>query len=80
MEFRLRPNQELFDQLFRDQIRQARQMSPEERVREGLRLSDLALRVMADNVRNKFPGVRDDEVQRLLKERVNRIRQLGELR
>jgi len=55
-------------------------MSPEERVREGLRLSDLALRVMADSVRNRFPGATDEEVRRLVHERVNRIRQLKEVR
>jgi hypothetical protein len=74
------PDQQLFDQLFRDQINQARRMSPEERVRVGLHLSDLAFRVMADSIRQQSPEASDDEVQRLVRERVRRIRRLKEIR
>jgi hypothetical protein len=74
------PSKLFFDQLFADQIRQARRMSPEDRVREGLRLSDLAMQVMADGVRHQFPSATDEEVQRLVRQRMKRIRQLKELR
>jgi hypothetical protein len=74
------PTQALFDQLFRDQVRQARRMAPEERVREGLRLSDLALRVMADHARNEFPSASEFEVKRLVRARLNRIRKLQNVR
>ena len=71
---------ELADQLFREQILQARRMTPDERVREGLRLSDLAVRVMADGVRHQFPAAPEEELRRLLRERIERVRRLKEMR
>ena len=70
------PSRELLDENFRQKIEQARRMTPAERVLEGLRESDVAARVMADGVRQQFPSASEDQVQRVLRERVDRLRRL----
>ena len=69
-------NRELFDELYRQKIRQARSMTPEQRVLEGLRHSEASLEAMADGVRHQFPGATEDEVQRILRERIEKLRRL----
>lgn len=69
-------NQELFDELYRQKIRQARSMTPEQRVFEGLRHSEASLEAMADGVRHQFPGATEDDVQRILHERIEKLRRL----
>jgi len=68
------------DPMFAAQVRQARNMTPEQRVLEGMRLSDLALQIMADGVRHQFPGASEEDVRRLVHQRMQRIRQLEALR
>lgn len=62
------------------QIRQAKRMTPEERVRQSLRLSELALEVMADAIRAESPHAADEDIRRRVIERRKRIRQLERLR
>ncbi len=70
------PSREMLDEIFRQKVEQARRMTPEQRLLEGLRQSDVAARVMADGVRQQFPNAGEDEVQRILRERVDRLRRL----
>jgi hypothetical protein len=72
--------QAFFDQLYREQVLQARSMTPEQRVLEGLRLSDMAMRAMADGIRAEFPNADECEVLGILRERLERIRRAQELR
>lgn len=74
------PDPPAIDLQLQEQIRQAKRMTPEERVREGLRLSDLALQVMADAIRAEHPDASDEEIRRLVGERLERIRHLESLR
>jgi hypothetical protein len=69
-------NQPLFDELYREKIRQARSMTPEERVLEGLRHSEASLQAMADGVRHQFPAASAEEVQQILRQRIDRLRRL----
>lgn len=72
-------NQPLFDELYRQKIRQARAMTPAERVLASFDLTDLALKVMAAGVRAQFPDAEEPEVQRIVRQRIDRVRQLENL-
>ena len=73
-------DQPAIDLQLQEQIRQAKRMTPEERVREGLRLSDLALQVMADAIRAEHPHASDEEIHDLVGQRLERVRQLERVR
>jgi hypothetical protein len=62
------------DQSTREQIERARRMSPDERFREGLALCDRTFRLMQDGIRHQFPSATPQEVQRILRGRLERIR------
>ncbi len=68
------------DPRYQERVQRARQMTGEEKVREGLRLSELALQIMADGIRGEHPSASEEEVQRLLCERVDKLRALGRRR
>jgi hypothetical protein len=51
-------------------------MTPDERFREGLALCDRTFRLMQDGIRHQFPQASPDEVLRILRERLDKIRQL----
>jgi hypothetical protein len=70
------PPREVLNEIFRRKVDQARKMTPEERLLSGLRQSDLAVRVMTDGIRQQFPEASDDQVQRILRERVDLLRRL----
>lgn len=61
------------------QVDRARQMTPEERFREGLDLFDRSLRLMTAGIRAQFPEASDDEVRRIRRERLAIARSLEEL-
>jgi hypothetical protein len=65
------------DPRYRERVERARLMTGEEKVREGLRLSELALEIMADGIRGQHPGASEEELQQLLCERVDTLRALG---
>ena len=71
--------QPLFDKLYRQKVRQARAMTPAERVLASFELTDLALKVMAAGVRAQFPGINESEVQRIIRKRIDRVRHLENL-
>jgi len=68
--------QQLFDELYRQKVRQARGMTPEQRVLEGLRHSEASLQAMAESVRHQFPSAGEEEVQQILRKRIEKLRRL----
>jgi hypothetical protein len=62
------------DDSTRQQIERARRMTPDERFREGLALCDRTFRLMQDGIRHQFPQASPQEVLRILRERLDRIR------
>lgn len=71
-----KPDQQFLDELYRQKVRQARSMTPEQRVLEGLRHSEASLQAMADSVRHQFPSAGEDEVQQILRKRIEKLRRL----
>jgi len=71
-----KPSKELIDELFREQVRAARAMSPEEKFLAGARLFDRSCRIMADGIRHEFPEADENRVQEILAERLALIRRL----
>ena len=65
------------DSSTREQIERARQMTPDERFREGLALCDRTFRLMQDGIRHQFPQATPEEVLRILRERLAKIRQFA---
>ena len=76
----MQPDQALLDEIYRQKILAARKMTPEERIRGGFELTAYVRRRMEDGIRNQFLEADEEEVQRILKERVTRIKQLQERR
>jgi hypothetical protein len=64
------------DEIFRQKIEQARRMTPEERVVRGLRHSDDMVEVMANMLRGQMPNAGDQEIRRVLRERIDKLRRL----
>jgi hypothetical protein len=74
------PIKELADELFRERVRRARETPPEEKLMDGPRLFDLACKVVADGIRHQYPDADEQQVQKLLAERVALMRRLEESR
>ena len=72
----MEPTKELGDQLFREEVLAARAMTPEQRLRAGLALFKFACKIVADGIRNQFPGIGEDEVARRLAARLELQRRL----
>ncbi len=70
------PTPELIDELFRDKVRQARRMTPEEKFLAGPRLFDYACRVARDGIRQQHPAASDERVTELLRQRIAIARHL----
>ena len=68
------------DPRYWQRIERARSMTPEERVREGGKLSAAAVRIMCDGVRAEIPEASDDEVIEVVRQRIEKIRKLEQLR
>jgi len=62
------------DDSTRLQIERARRMTPDQRFREGLALCDRTFRLMQDGIRHQYPHAAPDEVLRILRQRLARIR------
>jgi hypothetical protein len=74
----MEPSKELADQIYRERILRARRMPPDEKLAEGPRLFEAACSIMASGIRNQFPGLDDDQVAEILKERLDRLRRIEE--
>jgi hypothetical protein len=72
----MEPTQELIDDLFRNRVLRARSTPPEEKLLQGPRLFDMCCRIMADGIRNEFPGADEQRVQEILAQRIALLRRL----
>ncbi len=70
------PDPKLIDELYREEVRRARAMSPEEKLLAGPQLFDRACRIMADGIRNEYPDADETRVQEILRERLALARRL----
>ena len=70
------PTNELVDELFMEKVRAARSMSSAEKFLDGPRLFDYACRTVEWGIRNQYPQASDDEVRRMLCDRVEIMRRL----
>ena len=66
----MEPTRELIDELYRDEVRWARETPPGEKLLDGPRLFAFACRIMADGIRSQHPGASEEQVERLVKERL----------
>ena len=62
--------------MVRDRVKQAANVSSEERILAGLRHSDLSMQVVEDGIRHQNPEATDKQIQQLLMERVDLMRRL----
>jgi hypothetical protein len=67
------------DEMFWDEIERAREMTGAERMSESLDLFDAAISRAMSGIRLQFPGVSDEDAQRILRERLDRIRGIESL-
>lgn len=70
----------LIDSLYRERVKRARQMSPETKLLAGAVLFETARGIMIDGIRNQFPAISDDEIRRILRERLAIARRLESVR
>jgi len=49
-------------------------MTPDERFREGLALCDRTFRLMQDGIRHQFPHATPEEILKILRERLAKVR------
>ena len=58
----MKPTKELLDQIRRERILRARATPPEQRIIEGLKMTDAAVKFMEAAIRSQFPNFTDSEV------------------
>ena len=73
---RMQPDQQLIDDIYRQKLRAARAMSPEDKLLAGPRLFERSCRIMADGIRSEYPDADEDRVQEILRERLALLRRL----
>ncbi len=66
--------QPLIDQLYREEILRARQMTPADRLRGTFEMTETALALMRAGVRSQFPGASEEELLGHCRERLRRMR------
>ena len=72
------PTKELIDGIERDRMARARQMSPGAKFLAGGELFDDVCDRMRAGIRSQFPNEDDAGVNRILKERLDRLRRVEE--
>ena len=71
--------QPLIDELYREEVMEARRMSLEEKLLLGERLFRWACEITLAGIRHQNPGVSEAECQRILRERIELGKKLGTL-
>ena len=66
----MEPTRELVDSLYLDKVRQARAMTPEQKLLAGPQLFDHVCRIMRDGIRHQHPDADERRVTELLRERL----------
>jgi hypothetical protein len=72
----MEPTKELIDALYRDKVLAARQMKPSDKFLAGARLFDFACRITMSGIRDQNPGVNDEQVLEILRQRLALARRL----
>jgi hypothetical protein len=70
--------QRLIDELYREEILEARAMSPEDKILAGQQLFEAACRVTLAGIRNQNPGASDEQCLEILRQRLELQRRLDE--
>jgi hypothetical protein len=70
--------QRLIDELYREELREARAMAPAEKVLAGQSLFEGACRITLAGIRDQNPGVSEDQCLRILRQRLELQRRLEE--
>jgi hypothetical protein len=63
-------DQEQIDAIYRERVLRARSMSPEAKMLDGPRLFAMACRITKDGIRADHPEADEEEVLRILRERL----------
>ena len=66
----MEPTDELLDQLHREDLDQARRMTPEQKFRAGAELFDYACEITKAGIRAQHPDADEETVLKLLRERI----------
>jgi hypothetical protein len=64
------------DDSFRRRIERARKLTADQRFREGLALCERTFRLMQDGIRHQFPVADPEQVLKILRERLAKVRAL----
>ena len=70
------PSQELFDSIDLERVERARRRTPEQRVLDGLELSEFAMKIVESGIRHSHPEADDETILRLLIARIDMQRWL----
>lgn len=68
----------LVDPIYRDKVLRARNLPVGERISTGIELFEISFKIMRDGVRHQFPKADEAEVERILQQRLARVKQLHE--
>jgi hypothetical protein len=69
---------ELAEGIYRGKVLRARELSVAERIETGIELFENAVEIMKSGIRMQFPVSTDDDVETILRQRLNRLRQIHE--
>lgn len=72
----MEPTDELIAQLHREDVEQARRMTPEQKLVAGAELFDYACSITKAGIRAQNPGADEEAVLKLLRERLERAEEL----
>ena len=70
--------QRLIDKLYREELLEARAMSPAEKARAGQQLFEAACRITLAGIRRQFPEASEERCREMLRERLDLQRRLEE--
>jgi hypothetical protein len=70
--------QRLIDELYREEILEARAMSPEDKILAGQQLFEAACRVTLAGIRHENPGASEEQCLEILRQRLELQRRLEE--
>jgi hypothetical protein len=68
--------QRLIDELYREELREARAMSPAQKILAGQQLFESACRITLSGIRNQNPGASEEQCLRILRQRLDLQRKL----
>ena len=70
--------QRLMDELYREELREARAMAPAEKILAGQQLFESACRITLAGIRHQFPEASEERCREILRERLDLQRRLEE--